>query len=165
MSLNAIAFTDPPNAAMVFLSQRKRWTLSTCANDVLIVQHKNMNWFERICSFADIIVWGTPIFVMQTFALFIKACVFSKDPTVILCFAIVTMIPMTYSLIVTYWGCNTNLLRGQYLLGLLLVIMFGQFVTPVVIMYAVWHMDDFSWGKTREVEASDDPNSKPAHSD
>jgi hypothetical protein len=95
MSLNARAYTDPPNGAMVFLSQRKRWTLSTCANDILICAKNEMNWFERLCSLADIIVWVLPIFVMQTFALFIKACIYDTNPTFIVCFAIVTMIPLS----------------------------------------------------------------------
>jgi len=106
-----------------------------------------------------------PIFVMQTVVLFIKAVVNVEDPTFIACFAIVTMIPLSYGLGVAYWGCNTNRLRAQYLLGLLMVVILGQLITPVVISYAIWHMDDFSWGKTREIEASDDPDSKPAHSD
>jgi len=165
MSLNAIAFTDPPNGFMVFLSQRKRWTLSTCANDMLISFRNEMNFFERICSLADILTWLLPLFVMQTVVLFIKACINVVDPTFIACFAIVTMIPLSYGLGVAYWGCNTNLLRAQYLLGFLMVVLFGQLITPVVISYAIWHMDDFSWGKTREIEASDDPDSKPAHSD
>lgn len=97
MSLNAIAYTDPPNGAMVFLSQRKRWTLSTCANDMLIVAKKQMNWFERLCSAADVIVWFLPVFVAQTVALFIKACVRVEDPTFIVCFAIVTIVPFCYA--------------------------------------------------------------------
>lgn len=96
MSLNAIAYTDPPNGLSVFLSQRKRWTLSTCANDMLIVAKSQMNWFERICSAADVITWFLPVFIAQTVALFIKACINVEDPTFIVCFAIVTMIPLTY---------------------------------------------------------------------
>ncbi|KAG4414127.1 hypothetical protein IFR04_012733 [Cadophora malorum] len=164
MSLKAIAYTDPPNGFMVFLSQRKRWTLSTCANDILIVMKNEMNWFERACSLADVLVWILCIFVMQTLILFIKACINVTDPTFIVCFAIVTMIPLAYGIFVTYWGCETNRLRLQYLLGLVMLVLIGQIVTPIVICYAVWHMDDFSWGKTREIEASDDPDNKPAHS-
>lgn len=164
MSLNAIAYTDPPDGWMVFLSQRKRWTLSTCANDILIVAKKQMNLFERACSAADVIVWFLPVFVAQTVALFIKACIRAEDPTFIVCFAIVTMIPLTYALLATFWGCKGTRLKLQYLCGLFLVVVCGQFITPVVITYAIWHMDDFSWGKTREVEVTDDPDSKPAHS-
>ncbi len=164
MSLKAIAYTDPPNGLMVFLSQRKRWTLSTCANDMLITAKNEMNWFERLCSLADVIVWVLTVFVLQTLVLFIKACIAVEDPTFIVCFAIVTMIPLAFGIWVTYWGCNTNRLRVQYLLGLLMLVLIGQIVSPLVICYAVWHMDDFSWGKTREIEASDDPDNKPAHS-
>lgn len=165
MSLNAIAYTDPPNSLMVFLSQRKRWTLSTCANDVLITSKGKMNWFERICSGADIITWTLPIFVMQTLILFIKACMTTDDPTFIICFSIVTMIPLSYGLVVPLWACDNWRLRVQYWIGFVLIVLLGQFITPMVICYAIWHMDDFSWGKTREVEASDNANSKPAHSD
>jgi chitin synthase len=163
MAMKAIAFTDPPNGLMVFLSQRKRWTLSTNANDMLITSKGAMNWFERICSFADIMVWMVPIFVAQTLVLFIKACVHATNPVFILSFATVTLIPMVYGLIVTFWACNGWREKTQYLIGFAMVVCMGQLVTPVVITYAIWHMDNFAWGKTREVEQ--DENSKPAHSD
>lgn len=165
MALNAIAYTDPPNGIMVFLSQRKRWTLSTCANDMLIVSKNAMNWFERLCSLADILVWFAPIFIMQTFVLFIRACIRAETPVFIVSFATVTMVPMLYGLLVTFWACHGWREKGQYLLGFSMVITLGQFVTPIVISYALWHMDNFSWGKTREVEDDGDPDNKPAHSD
>lgn len=165
MSMDAIAFTDPPNGVMVFLSQRKRWTLSTTANDMLISSKNAMNWFERICSLADMLVWCVPIFVAQTIALFIRACIHATTPVFILSFATVTIIPMVYGLIVTYWGCRGWRERLQYLAGFFMVVCMGQMITPVVIVYAIWHMDDFSWGKTREVEDDGTGASKPAHSD
>lgn len=163
MAMNAIAFTDPPNGFMVFLSQRKRWTLSTSANDMLIMSKNAMNWFERICSFADVIVWILPVFVAQTLVLFIRACVNAETPVFILSFATVTLVPMLYGLIVTFWACKGWREKLQYLTGFAMVVMIGQMLTPVVIVYAIWHMDDFSWGKTREIE--DDGTNKPAHSD
>lgn len=75
-----------------------------------------------------------------------------------------TTLRQNHRLIATFWGMTTARLRIQYLAGLFLVVVLGQFVTPIVISYAIWHMDDFSWGKTREVEVTDDPDSKPAHS-
>lgn len=164
MSMKAIAYTDPPNGAMVFLSQRKRWTLSTCANDILIVSKNQMQWFERICSTADILCWGLPFFVMQTFALFIRAVIHLDNLPFLLGFASLTIIPICYSIGVTAWGCTTWKYRAQYLLGLAMVITLSQFVTPCVIAYAIWHMDDFSWGKTRPIEDDGNPDNKPAHS-
>lgn len=165
MAMKAIAYTDPPNGFMVFLSQRKRWTLSTCANDFLIASKKEMNWFERLCSFADILTWGLPLFIMQTFILFVRACIRVTTPWFILGFATITIIPITYGLIVTYWGVQGWRLRTQYLIGFAMLVCLGQFVTPVVVGYACLHMDDFSWGKTREVEDDGNPDNKPAHSD
>ena len=165
MALDAIAYTDPPNGVMVFLSQRKRWTLSTSANDLLIGSKNAMNWFERICSISDVMTWVLPIFVAQTLALFIKACVHATTPVFILSFATVTLVPMTYGLIVTYWACHGWRERVQYLCGFVMIVCLGQLITPCVIVYAIWHMDDFSWGKTREVEDDGTGNSKPAHSD
>ncbi|KAB5528001.1 chitin synthase-domain-containing protein [Coniochaeta sp. 2T2.1] len=163
MAMEAIAYTDPPNGLMVFLSQRKRWTLSTSANDLLITSKNAMNWFERICSMADVIVWVLPIFVAQTIILFIRACIHATSPVFILSFASVTIVPLIYGLIVTYWGCHGWRERLQYLAGFGMVVLIGQMITPVVITYAIWHMDDFSWGKTREIE--DDGTNKAAHSD
>jgi chitin synthase len=165
MAMKAIAFTDPPNGLMVFLSQRKRWTLSTNANDMLITSESPMNWFERICSAADLMVWVLPIFVAQTIILFIRACINATTPVFILSFATVTIVPMVYGLVVTFWACNGWREKLQYLAGFAMVVLMGQLVTPVVIVYAIWHMDNFSWGKTREVEDDGTGASKPAHSD
>lgn len=150
---------------MVFLSQRKRWTLSTCSNDLLIISKNQMNWFERICSLADVLVWGLPFFVMQTFALFIRACVHLDNIAFLLGFASVTIIPIMYAIVVAVWACHGWRYRVQYLLGLVMVIALSQFVTPMVILYAIYYMDNFSWGKTREVEDDGNPENKPAHSD
>ncbi|KAJ9134530.1 Glycosyltransferase family 2 protein [Coniochaeta hoffmannii] len=165
MAINAIAFTDPPNGLMVFLSQRKRWTLSTNANDMLILSKNAMNWFERICSTADVLVWILPIFVAQTIILFIRACIHATTPVFILSFATVTIVPMIYGLVVTFWACKGWREKLQYLAGFCMVVLIGQLVTPIVIVYAIWHMDNFSWGKTREVEDDGTGSSKPAHSD
>lgn len=124
-----------------------------------------MQWFERICSLADVLVWGLPWFVMQTFGLFIRACVKLDSIAYLLGFASVTIIPIIYGVIVTFWGCHGVRFRLQYLLGLFMVIAMSQFVTPVVILYAIWKMDNFSWGKTREIEDDGNPDNKPAHSD
>lgn len=165
MSMKAIAYTDPPNGVMVFLSQRKRWTLSTCANDMLIISKNQMNLFERICSTADVLCWGLPFFIMQTFALFVRACVHLDNLAFLLGFASLTIIPLAYDIVVAVWACHTWRFRLQYLLGMVLVVSLSQFVTPIVIAYAIWHMDNFSWGKTREIEDDGNPDNKPAHSD
>jgi chitin synthase len=163
MSLKAIAYTDPPNGFWVFLSQRKRWTLSTCANDILIASKNQMNWFERLCSVADILSWGLPFFILQTFALFVKACIHAEDFVFLLAFAMLTIIPITYGFVVTIWACHGWRFKLQYLIGMFMLITMAQGVTPIVIAYAIWHMDNFAWGKTREIE--EDPENKPAHSE
>lgn len=78
--------------------------------------------------------------------------------TLILAFAAVMMCPLVYYLAITVWQPRGVKDRVRYLLGLLMYFFLGPFLNIIVLMYALWGIDDFTWGKTRKVLQVDEHN-------
>jgi Chitin synthase/UDP-glucose/GDP-mannose dehydrogenase family, NAD binding domain len=69
------------------------------------------------------------------------------------------IIPVLYYFCLALWIPQTFREKLQYLMGLLLYIVCGPFLNIFVLLYALWNMDSFGWGKTRRV-VSDANNEK-----
>lgn len=70
-------------------------------------------------------------------------------------FVSVMFVPIIYYISMTLWLPRTLLERAQYLVGLAGFVVFGPFINISVMLYAVWNMDSFGWGKTRLVIEDD----------
>jgi chitin synthase len=66
-------------------------------------------------------------------------------------FASVMIIPMIYYVVAAIWLPRTALERLQYLVGLAIFTVCGPFLNICVLVYALYNMDSFGWGKTRIV--------------
>ena len=64
------------------------------------------------------------------------------------------MCPLLYYVCISIWQPRGAKARVQYLLGLGMYFFLGPFLNIVVLMYALWSMDNFAWGKTRKVIAA-----------
>ncbi|KAJ9623090.1 hypothetical protein H2203_006023 [Taxawa tesnikishii (nom. ined.)] len=161
-AVRAVAYTDPPTSLSVFLSQRRRWTLSTCANDLIVIRDPKMKWFERMSSCADLLTWFLPVFILATVANFLKAAIEHHNVPLLVGLSSVVFLPWLYTFISVLWVPENWEERLQYLLGLCFLATTGPFMTALVISYAIKNSHVFGWGKTRQLEEGD-PNSKPAH--
>ncbi|KAK8209123.1 hypothetical protein M8818_003818 [Zalaria obscura] len=161
-AIRAVAYTDPPTSLSVFLSQRRRWTLSTCANDLIVIRDNRMVWFERLSSIADLMTWFLPVFILATVANFLKAAILHHNVPLLVGMCSVVMLPWLYTFISVIWVPETMEERLQYLAGLLFLALLGPFMTALVIGYAIKNSHVFGWGKTRQLEDDGDA-SKPAH--
>lgn len=63
------------------------------------------------------------------------------------------IVPVTYYVVIAYWIPRNRLERCQYLVGLAIFVTCGPFINISVSLYAIFYMDNFSWGKTRQVIA------------
>ena len=72
-----------------------------------------------------------------------------------MCFVGVMLIPITYYVFMATWLPRSNLERAQYIVGLAGFVVLGPFINISVMFYAVWNMDSFGWGKTRQVIEDD----------
>ncbi|KAK4458615.1 chitin synthase-domain-containing protein [Cladorrhinum samala] len=155
-ALFARAYTDVPRSWSVFLSQRRRWTLGATANDLLLTFAGGTQWWERILALSNVVIWSLNVFVIASIACMVFA--FIHQPVwILMVFVGVMLIPVIYYLLMTFWLVRGGVLeRVQYLVGLTMFIVCGPFVNISILLYAVWNMDSFGWGKTRKVVACED---------
>ena len=177
-ALRARAYTDVPHTFSVFLSQRRRWTLGATVNDLFLAFAPGIIIFERILAFANITTWLLNLFVVACIASFIKACTCESPVTIlfvatfrcfqfyiqhaeksflvvsyklILSFAAVMMFPLSYYVLIVTWQPRRFRERIQFLLGLGMYIILGAFLNVTVLIYALYTLDNFAWGKTRKI--------------
>ncbi|KAF4454711.1 hypothetical protein F53441_2789 [Fusarium austroafricanum] len=149
-ALRARAYTDVPHSWSVFLSQRRRWTLGATSNDLLLTTARHCQWWERILAFSNVLTWCLNVFVIASIGCMIVA--FMHQPWwIIMAFAGIMIIPLIYYVIMAVWLPQSMLERFQYLLGLFIFVVLGPFLNIAVMVFAVFNMDSFGWGKTRKV--------------
>lgn len=73
---------------------------------------------------------------------------------VVLSFASVMIAPVLYYICIVFWLPRTMLERAQYLAGISIYVTLGPFLNILVLVYALWNMDNFGWGKTRQIVES-----------
>jgi chitin synthase len=149
-ALRARAFTDVPHSWSVYLSQRRRWTLGATSNDLLLFTARHCQWWERILAFSNVLCWSLNIFIVAAIGCMIVA--FMSQPWwIIMAFAGVMIIPLTYYIIIAFWLPRTWKDSMQYLVGLFIFVVCGPLMNITVMLFAVYNMDSFGWGKTRLV--------------
>ncbi|KAF0638852.1 hypothetical protein FPSE5266_00164 [Fusarium pseudograminearum] len=158
-ALRARAYTDVPHSWSVFLSQRRRWTLGATSNDLLLFTARHCQWWERILAFSNVLTWSLNVFVIASIGCMIVA--FMHQPWwIIMAFAGIMIVPLIYYVIMAIWLPESMLERFQYLLGLFIFVILGPFLNIAVMVFAVFNMDSFGWGKTRKVIV-DTPDEQP----
>jgi chitin synthase len=60
-----------------------------------------------------------------------------------------------YMLTLVFWMPKGRKAKCQFLVGLVIYFFTGPFLTILVLFYTMWHLDAFSWGKTRQVVSED----------
>jgi chitin synthase len=58
-------------------------------------------------------------------------------------------------LTLVFWMPKGRKAKCQFLVGLVIYFFTGPFLTILVLFYTMWHLDAFSWGKTRQVISED----------
>jgi chitin synthase len=183
-ALKAKAVTDVPQSWAVFLSQRRRWTLGATSNDLYLSTAPGVQWFERILATVNVLTWFLNPFIFASLASFIYA-IFRKsssswaavlplllvaqsansstdvEPWIVMCFVAVMLVPVWYYLCIPLWLLDTWLERFQFWAGMAIYVTCGPIINIAVLLYAVFNMDSFGWGKTRKVIA-DDSETDPA---
>lgn len=139
-------------------------------NDLYLVLAPGVLLFERILAFANVSTWFLNLFIIGCIASFIKACTCKYRPRsskitrnlililstvvsykLILAFASVMILPLVWYILIVVWQPRGFKERIQYLLGLCIYVSFGPFLNLFVLTYALWSIDNFAWGKTRQV--------------
>ncbi|CAN9304422.1 unnamed protein product [Alternaria alternata] len=163
-SIKSIAWTDVPTSLSVFMSQRKRWSMGATVNDFRLVFAKGTQWFERLRAFSNCQTWFCNIFIMGSIAGLIHAAR-SVPWYITVAFLGGVIVPYMYMLTLVFWMPKGRKAKCQFLVGLVIYFFTGPFLTILVLFYTMWHLDAFSWGKTRQVISEDtDASGKEASS-
>ena len=95
-SPNAIAYTTVPDNLPALLRHRKRWCVGAMVNDLLLIVNSRHNKWERLNSFANVLVFNINIFIFVSTVQFIMAII--MHPSMLMLYlSIIIIIPLMYS--------------------------------------------------------------------
>ena len=150
-NLNAIAYTNVPNTLNIFLSQRRRWSLGANSNDLLLLYLPNIKFIERLLSFINVSIFMFTPFIVIATAYFIKALI-QNASMLMLYLSILMIIPFGYGLLIPIFIKPMNFKDALYFyLSYSAFLLFGSIINVLIYFYSLFGMDNFKWGKTREV--------------
>ncbi|KAH7348874.1 chitin synthase [Rhexocercosporidium sp. MPI-PUGE-AT-0058] len=143
--LNARAYTSVPQSFLVFLCQRRRWTLGPITSDVLLIVSNTTGWVERLSAMASTIDWGV------TTAMFTSRWLEEFDPKVEMFFFALGTFRYIWDLSIVFLSPRSLKEAIHYIIGTLMCHFLGPYVGMTVVLYSLYHLDDFRWGRTRTV--------------
>jgi chitin synthase len=111
----------------------------------------NINIFERIASFVNIITFAlTPFIFTATVLFFIN--IISHPTLLTLYLAIMMIIPLSFGLLIPVFIKRMYFKDAMYFyLSYVFFLTFGFIVTLSQYIYSLLSMDNISWGKTRSI--------------
>ena len=155
----ATVYTDVPDTFAVFLSQRRRWFLSSQANNFRDLAEPSLPWLIRLVAFAQL--WNfvfAPLCMVCLGRLLYGVGVTAasgggRDWAVFAAFSTVIFIAVyKLGLAVVLTDRPSNIPR--LIFSLLLYAVVCPFINTILGMYALATLDDHRWGATQRVVAA-----------
>lgn len=142
-SLKSIVYTNVPLNLKIYLSQRKRWSLGSFTNDILLLFNINHNKLERFQSLINIIIHLiTPFITVATIQFVINVI---KNPNMLMLYlSIIMIIPFCYNLTIPYIKLD-NINKKYYYMCYLLYLLFSPILSIITFLYTLINLDNFSW--------------------
>jgi chitin synthase len=151
-TLFANAYTIIPMSFEIFFSQRRRWTLGTISNDLLILTRNGIKLYEKISAFANILTFILTPFIFIATIVFIKTIIQSAS-MLMLYLSIIIILPFVYALTIPIFIKQMTFRNSiYYVFSYMFYLLTNSFMNILINGYSLWNMDKLSWGKTRTVE-------------
>jgi chitin synthase len=148
---NAYAYTRVPATMSVFLSQRRRWFLSSQVNNIRDMLSSNLPWFIRFIAFTQL--WNSA-FILVNMVAMIKFCLSLRHPTIF------TLIASSFYLFIMLYKLSLCILKSSSILNSLYLIgsaicysVFAPLMNLIITFYGLFTMSDLKWGST-QIESS-----------
>ena len=153
--LDALSYTIIPNNFTVFKSQRRRWSLGSISNDLLLCYKSGIDLFERIGAIFNVLTYSMCLFIFVATITFIYSVI--VHPNIIMLYlATLIFIPMLYDFLIVFWyKFESGWDRLRFFIGLLLYITISPFLNLFITAYSLVNLDYFKWGKTRTTESNE----------
>ncbi len=155
-TLKAIAYTSVPETFNVFISQRRRWSLGSNTNDMMLTYLPGINIFERILAAINVMTFSIQPFIVIATIIFIKTII--TEPTLLMLYlAILILMPFLYSIMVPIFIKQLCFRDAMYYyFSYLFFFTCGSIVNLLIYFYALFNMDIIKWGKTRSIKPSNE---------
>ncbi len=151
-TLKAIAYTFVPTSFNVFFSQRRRWSLGANTNDMLLLYLPNINIFEKIGAFVNVLIYSLSPFIFIATIIFIKAII-TNPSYLMLLLSIIIIITGIYSLLIPIFILPMTFSKTiYYYFSLAIFFTFGSLINLLIYFNSIFNMDVIKWGKTRSIE-------------
>ena len=151
-TLFANSYTVIPMNFEIFFSQRRRWTLGTISNDMLILTRSGIKLYERFSAFANILTFILTPFIFIATIVFIKTIINSAS-MLMLYLSIVIILPFVYALTIPLFIKQMTFRNAiYYVFSYMFYLFSNSFMNILINGYSMWNMDKVSWGKTRTIE-------------
>jgi chitin synthase len=149
-NIHAIAYTKVPMDRRVFLSQRRRWSLGAISNDMMLLYLRRINIFERIIAASNIATFAFGPFIAIATGYFVRALI-QHSTMLMLYLSISLIIPFIYGLAIPVFTRMSLQQTVYYYASYFFYLTMGVFVNLAIFVYAVWYLDQMTWGKTRDI--------------
>jgi chitin synthase len=153
-NLKAVAYTNIPKKWEVFLSQRRRWCLGANTNDMLLVNLSDINKFEKISAFVNVMTFSLSPFVFIATIFFLRA-LFTNPSMLMLYLSTIMIIPFGYGVLIPIFIRPLSFRNAcYYYCSYAFFLIFGSFINLIIYFYSIFNMNVIKWGKTRQIDVS-----------
>lgn len=153
LNCRAYAYTDVPDTWKVFLSQRRRWFLSSQANNITEVFKSSLPLLIRFISAAQL--WNAFFAPTSLVCVARLYWLIYENNNLLLLVAFSTYIFFTVFKVSLLFGHTKSVPEFFYtFFSMLTYTIFAPFINMFISVYAVLTADDFSWGLTQQSTTS-----------
>jgi chitin synthase len=139
-AVHAVTYARAATTFSDFFTYRQRIAFSTCATNLAVICNKQMHWFDRLSSAAELLAWCLPIFSLAVIINFLRSAALQQNIPVLIVLSAIVVSPWLYAVASAMWLARSWTARLRYLLGSLILILTGPLVAAYVVVSTVFKL-------------------------
>ena len=133
-AVHALTYARSSTTFSEFFAQRQRIAFSTCATNLAVMCNKQMHWFERLSSAAELLAWCLPVVSLAIIINFLRSAALTQNIPVLIVLSAIVVSPWIYGLASAMWLARSWDARLRYLLGFATLAVIGPFIAIYVVI-------------------------------